>query len=1329
MENDPTVLNTSMVVADLSHLSIPKCESLVTDAVYNLPLLKQIDDSTGLPIIKIIVNGKLSRVLLDTGSRLNLVSKSFLINELNANVSGIRESRVMIKGVSGNVFPAVGEINLSCIILGRSFVFNFVIINKSSFPADLLLSYTSIKSLFSLENVFLSLPISDSSRLSYERDMMVDWSMKKVENECMGCESGCEFCCSVENSTEFTSDISHKSEVIDDVCVNEKMLLQVITGEDFHRFRVNVDDLSTLDNVCDITVSLSDQRDISECNFTDISPNAKVGLVCLDESETLTARLSREVTLMPDQLTKVCLVCEEVDNSEVLIVNDKFLYPDVDIDNTFVRGNCGNFFVYARSNNGKSVRLFPGDVFCSLLIMKDSSVTLSMDALPCMNADDDDPDSIRQELHMSDFVEASDQLINLLIKFKGVVALSGDSLGRTDLLNHSITLKDEATPFFVPNYRLPIGRREIVDKIVAEMKEQGVVSESKSPYNSPLLLVPKKSGEWRLVIDFRRLNSMTVPDRMPMPVLDEVLASLNGAKVFSSLDLLSGYWQMPLDENSKPLTAFSTHKEHLQFEVLPFGLCNAPLSFVRLMNVVLGNIPNVHCYLDDIIIYSTCLESHLKTLEIVLQRLRDAGLKIKLKKCRFFMRKLDFLGHTITPDGIHMQAEKVDTIVNYPPPKNVKSLRRFLGISSYYRAFIKDYASIAFPLTDLLKNNVEFTWGEGQRIAFEKLKQSLTQFPILQYPNFNAPFYLACDASNVGVGAVLLQKHEKKLMPVSFASRVLSPTERNYSVTERELLAIVWALKKFRHTILGFPVHVITDHLPVVDLFKKRAFVQNAKFNRWFIHIFEFNPQFKYLPGKYNTIADGLSRIGEEDDQDNNKTSFSFVIQDSELDMDNVKFEQERDSEIVRIVGDIKCDADSRHNYVLLNGLLYLKPYKNGGCARLYVPEPLRLQVLELVHSHRLAGHPGVAKTMRHLSRNFFWPGCKSDIKKFVSNCSTCQIHKGNLNKPAPLEILPSQLLPFHTVSMDIMGPFPTTEEGYRFVLVFSDYLSRYMEICPIKDKTSVSVAEALKHRVITRHSCPRVLLSDNAREFVSQVIQDVCKFYDIHKCQIVAYKPSSNGLVERANKAILSILRTLITPTTSDWHLFLDDVQFTLNNSINESVGESPHFILYGYDGRMPHSLLDDAVPPRPTYDYRDYVAYRTKQSFEVTKKVREMLSKSSKSRKIQYDRNTVVPSAQLGQKVYVIKHVRDGPLFKVSPKFDGPYRIVEILKFNKYRLRHVVDGIERVSHWNHLKIMNNDIDITFVKNDDVEVNNPVSLQEDDKPLHGYNLRSGSRN
>ena len=371
-----------------------------------------------------------------------------------------------------------------------------------------------------------------------------------------------------------------------------------------------------------------------------------------------------------------------------------------------------------------------------------------------------------------------------------------------------------------------------------------MIKESLSPYNSPLLLVPKKDGSWRLVIDYRQLNKQTVPDRLPMPHFEEALTHLSGAKISSSLDLLSGYYQVPLAEGSKPLTAFSSHSRHWQFECMPFGLTNAPVTFTRLMKHILGAMANVFVYLDDICIFSPTIAEHFRVLSEVLQRLEAAGLRLKLSKCQFLKSELHFLGHVIGPDGVKMQSSKVEAIRNYPTPVNPKGVKRFLGIIGYYRPFIRNFSTIASPLTHLLKKDVRFQWTSVEESAFQDLKACLLKAPILIYPDFSKPFYIACDASNVGLGAVLLQKGNGRLLPVAYASRTLNQVERRYSVTERESLAVVYALKKFRYLVLSFQVMVITDHKPILDLFRKRAFTSNAKFHRYFLSILEYSPSF-----------------------------------------------------------------------------------------------------------------------------------------------------------------------------------------------------------------------------------------------------------------------------------------------------------------------------------------------------------------------------------------------------------------------------------------------------------------------------------------------------
>ena len=445
--------------------------------------------------------------------------------------------------------------------------------------------------------------------------------------------------------------------------------------------------------------------------------NKELHCVSTNEDDKVKLKLARDVWLKPHEFVKVKLMTvnddKRIDNKEIILTSDRHLPDGVMMDDNLnvLNGQLCESFVY--NNTDKRLNLNAGRVVCSGIILNTPTLEVKSEAFTTLVSVD--ADKLEQEIGQIQISQGKGDLIKLLKEYRNVLAIEGDKLGRTDVVKHKIVLEENAQPFFIPNYRLPISQREKVEVMINDMKKDGIVRQSNSPYNSPLLLVPKKDGSWRLVIDYRRLNKQTVPDRFPMPVINEVLSQLGGATIFSSLDLMSGYWQLPLTEESKPLTAFSSHCEHLEFNVLPFGLTNAPLAFMRTMLQVLGNIKNVLIYIDDIIIFSDNLESHFKTLREVLERLKRAGLKLKVKKCQFLSRELEYLGHKLNEEGLKMQEGKVKAIDEYPAPSSVKSLRRFIGMIGYYRPFIQNFATIAYPLTNLLKQENNFEWGDDQQ--------------------------------------------------------------------------------------------------------------------------------------------------------------------------------------------------------------------------------------------------------------------------------------------------------------------------------------------------------------------------------------------------------------------------------------------------------------------------------------------------------------------------------------------------------------------------------------------------------------------------------------
>ena len=420
--------------------------------------------------------------------------------------------------------------------------------------------------------------------------------------------------------------------------------------------------------------------------------------------------------------------------------------------------------------------------------------------------------------------EEKEQLRALLVEFSDVVATSNEDVGQTNLMAHKIDV-DGAAPVKQPPRRLPFHKREEVRKHLDQMLDADVVEPSSSPRSSPVVLVKKPDGSSRFCIDYGALNNVTKKDAYPLPRIDDTLDSLEGAKYFSTLDLQSGYWQDDVDSQFRDKTAFSTPFGLYQFKRMPFGLTNAPATFQRLMAVVFGGLTPMMClvYQDDIIVFSTTFQEHVERLRPVLSRLREAGLKLKPRKCKLLCEHVRFLGHVVSVQGVSTDPEKIRAIVDWPTPTCVKDVRSFLGMVGCYRRFIRDFSTVARPMNQLLEKDVPFAWNEDVDRSFQVLKKALSSAPILSFPDFSLPFLVDTDASNSGLGAVLSQVGPDNVeRPVYFASRTLNRAEHKYSTTRKELLAVVWALKTFRPYLLGAPFVLRTDHnaLDVVDEFQ-----------------------------------------------------------------------------------------------------------------------------------------------------------------------------------------------------------------------------------------------------------------------------------------------------------------------------------------------------------------------------------------------------------------------------------------------------------------------------------------------------------------------------
>lgn len=460
--------------------------------------------------------------------------------------------------------------------------------------------------------------------------------------------------------------------------------------------------------------------------------------------------------------------------------------------------------------------------------------------------------------------ECKSRLLNLCNKYNNIFALESDSLTCNNFYEQKINLSDPS-PVYIKNYRTPESQRIEIDRQIEKMMSDEIIEPSVSPYNSPILLVPKKSTtgdqKWRLVVDFRQLNKKIIADKFPLPRIDDILDQLGRARYFSTLDLMSGFHQIPLEENSKKFTAFSTSSGHYQFTRLPFGLNISPNSFQRMMAIALSGLP-LECaflYIDDIIVVGCSIEHHFKNLEKVFEKLKFYNLKLNPAKCNFFCADVTFLGHHISAEGIQPDKSKYSVIENYPTPNNADEVRRFVAFCNYYRRFIPYFSEIAAPLNNLLKKDTKFGWTQQCQEAFESLKRQLLSPRILKFPDFKKPFILCTDASKVACGAVLSQLHGDIELPIAYASRTFTRSEQKKATIEQELLAIYWAIQYFRPYLYGRRFVVKTDHRPLVYLFSMKDPASKLVRIRWDLEEYSFD--IIHVSGKENVGPDALSRI------------------------------------------------------------------------------------------------------------------------------------------------------------------------------------------------------------------------------------------------------------------------------------------------------------------------------------------------------------------------------------------------------------------------------------------------------------------------------------
>lgn len=865
---------------------------------------------------------------------------------------------------------------------------------------------------------------------------------------------------------------------------------------------------------------------------------------------------------------------------------------------------------------------------------------------------------------------------DLIRRYSDIFSRDDDDNGFCPLVEHKI--RTDGPPIRQPLRRSTHEERQIMRQEVERMEKMGVIRPSRSSWASAVCLVKKRDGKFRFAVDYRVLNTQIAAsghyDPFPLPRIDDTLDALGGAKYFSTFDLQSGYWNVPMEEESKHYTAFLTPWGLYEWNVMPFGLNNAPATFQRLMQFVFHGMlfEEVLIYLDDIITFSTTFEEHLERLERTFQRIREAGLKLKPKKCHIAKEEVEFLGYLVSDKGVRPDPNKVAPVMNFPRPRDVSQVRSFMGICSYYRRFIRDFAKIAEPLIALTRRSeVGFQWTDEAEAAFKQLKECLTSPPVLGYPQFDKPFKIYSDASNWAIGAVLAQDQgenggDKREVVIAYASRQLSKTERNYCATERELLGIYWAVKTFRPYIrINDIVYVYTDHNPIAQLNQARD--STGKLARYKMLLQEYNIQYIYKPGKTHTNADGLSRTppgvkreADEEEDEAERPGLNTIGLRAALTEEVIRREQERDEWVQTIRESATRRANetppppgywvNSENGLLMRTSKRTRSSTGEAGAMVVLPESLVEAALRQAHEEQLA-HLGAEKTAELVATRFFFPKLDERVRRFVECCVPCQRKRAAPPGHSPLQHISEPSYPLEKVCWDV-AILPQSYNGNTRVLFIGDMFTKYIKGYAMKDEKTKTIVRHFLH-LTAEHGCIGSIHNDQGRNFESKTIEEICKALGIEQTRTTAYHPQGNGFIERFNRTIKSMMAKTVDENQRDWDVKLPWLLQAYNAASQDSTGYTPYYLFHGRPFRFPRDvLLRNAPKFKSSDEYATRLQAIIREAYEEARTAAE--AARTKQKKFHDAEGKEHEGFTVGQLVLLHEPLRE---VGKSPKLHCPY------------------------------------------------------------------------
>ena len=849
-------------------------------------------------------------------------------------------------------------------------------------------------------------------------------------------------------------------------------------------------------------------------------------------------------------------------------------------------------------------------------------------------------------------------------------------------VDHKIELVANSSPPSRPTFRMSASELVELQAQLAELTKSGFIQPSKSPFGAPILFVKKKDGTTRMCVDYRALNDITVKNSYALPRTDELFDRLQGAQYFTKIDLRSGYHQIRIVPEDVPKTAFRTRYGHFEFLVLPFGLTNAPATFMHLMHETFREHLDkfVIVFLDDILIYSRSLAEHVTHVRAVMQILREQKLYAKESKCEFVREEVEFLGHIVGRHGMRMMEDKIAAVAAWPTPTNASHVRSFLGTAGYYRKFVRGFSRIASPLSELTMDGATFTWSHAQVAAFKQLKDAIVASPVLVLPDPNLPYVIHTDASGYATGAVLSQDQGQGLQPIAFLSKKMVDAETRYPVHEQELLAIIHALKSWRHYLMGSKFKVCTDHHSL-QYFKTQPQLSGRQ-SRWKDVIANYDFDIEYIEGRSNIVADGLSRRADHQHSSQllmpspspaaSPVPTVAVIVRHRLNavttlLAEIHETMARDVEYQRLLKQSKV-ALAKDKLRIEKSYLYYDE------TRLYVPadSALRTRILRECHDAPTSGHLGKDKTVDSIKRRFYWPRMDADIVSYVIGCDECQRNKpSHQSKIGLLQPLPIPGRPWSQVSLDLITQLPRSKLGNDAIVVFVDKLTKMVHYVATRtDVTAPQLSTIFMREVCRLHGVPDSILSDRDPRFTAHFWRSFWDQLGSKLTMSTAYHPQTDGQTERANRTLEEMLRAYVNWRQSDWDVHLSTLEMAFNTAKQASTGYSPHYLNFGQEMRLP---LDGAIPSAATNSNPTAIE-RVERLHRDIASAKENIVKAQERQRKYADRHRRELQFVVGDRVLLstdhLRMIGDGRSPKLHSKYIGPFRVVRAVGSNAYEL-----------------------------------------------------------